>query len=478
MLSRDFQTRSPRHARILGIAATSLLLALFGTYWDDAWHTDKGRDTFWTPPHLLLYAGIGIAGTLVALHALLLLREGATLTSLLRRRTLMLALVGAGATLASAPIDDWWHRNLGRDAVLWSPPHMLGLFGVLLLVTGIALELHRYENATARAVRPLAHAGIVAVLASLVFEYDSDVPQFSLFWYLPVLALATLFAFRVIQAMSDDPFAPSKATLVYTGLMGSVILFLTFIRASQPLLPVIAIGAFIHDAVGKRFPNPWAKGLAYVLSIFLLYPAYLGFEHILLTPVDIIGGFGLAAIGMIAITAMLGRKRLPHMAAGQLIVLLLLIVPVAAAHDPGQGTPLGQALMRADAEGSIIRISATLVDTDCAQYGPASILARRAGETLVAKLEPAGVCASTGSISVPTGGRWFIYGEWQHGEGEAEAWIPIQVDGRQAHAERTSSLYEPPATSGGIAKTLAAGTLYFAEILLVGGLIVTVRRGA
>jgi hypothetical protein len=40
-------------------------------------------------------------------------------------------------TLASAPIDAAWHAAFGRDAVLWSPPHLLGVFGTLVLLVGM-----------------------------------------------------------------------------------------------------------------------------------------------------------------------------------------------------------------------------------------------------------------------------------------------------------------------------------------------------
>jgi len=32
----------------------------------------------------------------------------------------------------AAPIDDLWHRLFGLDVTLWSPPHLLGLFGVAI----------------------------------------------------------------------------------------------------------------------------------------------------------------------------------------------------------------------------------------------------------------------------------------------------------------------------------------------------------
>lgn len=40
-------------------------MALFATYWDDSWHTDKGRDEFAIPPHLLLYGGVALTSLAV-----------------------------------------------------------------------------------------------------------------------------------------------------------------------------------------------------------------------------------------------------------------------------------------------------------------------------------------------------------------------------------------------------------------------------
>ena len=34
--------------------------------------------------------------------------------------------------MLAAPIDDLWHRLFGLDVTLWSPPHLLGLFGVAI----------------------------------------------------------------------------------------------------------------------------------------------------------------------------------------------------------------------------------------------------------------------------------------------------------------------------------------------------------
>ena len=174
-LSLETMTTTPTQApaataALHAIALVSLVTALVGTYWDDAWHTDIGRDSFFSPPHILLFGGIALAGATIGSRALLHLLETRSLRSLLRQNGLALSLAGTLVTLASAPIDELWHTLYGRDAVAWSPPHMLGLVGVLLLVGGIQLDIRSQRIPGARALTHFANAGILATLLVLVFE--------------------------------------------------------------------------------------------------------------------------------------------------------------------------------------------------------------------------------------------------------------------------------------------------------------------
>lgn len=466
----------PSQKAILGTALALLLLALFGTYWDDAWHTDKGRDTFWSPPHLVLYAGIGLAGTLVGLHALLMLREERDVSAVLRRRGLVVALIGAAWTLAGAPIDDVWHRSFGRDAVLWSPPHTMGLIGVLLLVGGVTLELSTLKTRGARRLSILGHAGILAVLASLVFEYDSDVPQFSLLWYLPVLAAGTLFAVRIIRLVSDDPWAATKASLAYTLMMGIVITFLLTIHASIPLLPLVALATIAHDAIAKR----WHQGIAavaYVIIIFATYPLYASLFHIGIGQRDILVGFAIALAAAVLVFAAT-RRPSSAVAGVATIVVLLIATPFAAAHDPGQGPPLGEARLRAHAQGNDITLDAQLSGIDCASYSPKELVARRAGGSIFGRLDQSGTCAYRGTATLPGEGRWFLYLQLQRGDSHAEAWIPIVMTGGEANAERTAVLYDASGVQDSNTK-LAAGTLiYAANAALVVAFVLGARHAS
>ncbi len=131
----------------LGCTVVALLLTLFGLAWDVSWHRTIGRDTFFSPPHLFLYAGVALqagaalAATLAStLGAPLLPGRQVRLGAL--RTPLGFALGGLGAALVigSAPFDELWHRAFGRDVDIWSPPHLLAIGGHAVVVAGLLLN--------------------------------------------------------------------------------------------------------------------------------------------------------------------------------------------------------------------------------------------------------------------------------------------------------------------------------------------------
>jgi len=134
------------------------LLGAWGLTWDIQWHLQIGRDSFWIPPHLMMYGGV-TAGLIVTFALLALETARARrrppgpdtirVLGLVGTRGLHLAAWGVALVILAAPIDDLWHRLFGLDVTLWSPPHLLGLLGsgvntlgTLLIVTEV-YERHR-----------------------------------------------------------------------------------------------------------------------------------------------------------------------------------------------------------------------------------------------------------------------------------------------------------------------------------------------
>src|SRR5712664_633880 len=112
------------------------VLASWGVQWDIQWHTIIGRDSFWIAPHIMTYSGVTLTVLLsFGVLAWTTLRPSAAAGDVVRvlgltsTRGFHLAAWGIALTVLAAPIDDLWHRLFGIDVTLWSPPHLLGIFG-------------------------------------------------------------------------------------------------------------------------------------------------------------------------------------------------------------------------------------------------------------------------------------------------------------------------------------------------------------
>jgi hypothetical protein len=141
------------HARAVVFAASCVMV---GVYWDISWHMTIGRDSFWTPAHLLIQAGGLIAGISSGYVALRTTFAGtpaqkAASVSFWGFRAPLGAWVcvwGCGAMVASAPFDNWWHNAYGLDVQIISPPHMILALGIVAITVGALLLTLARQNQT------------------------------------------------------------------------------------------------------------------------------------------------------------------------------------------------------------------------------------------------------------------------------------------------------------------------------------------
>ena len=130
------------------VTSVSLLIAVFGFYWDVAWHIDRGRDNgpFSTPAHypiIIGLVGIAIAGVLAVVLDKDDHPDGIKLRPGWRVSVggALLLLCGLVA-LAGFPLDDVWHTLFGQDVTLWGPTHieMIGGASLATLATWMLQE--------------------------------------------------------------------------------------------------------------------------------------------------------------------------------------------------------------------------------------------------------------------------------------------------------------------------------------------------
>lgn len=456
-------------AGLVGAAA-----ALAGGFWDDAWHTDRGRDAFLIAPHIAIYAGVALIGAALAVRIIVVLRRAGA-AAVLGDRQLLLAAASVAVTLASAPIDNSWHRAFGRDAVLWSPPHMLGIAGTLAL--GAALLAGAGSR---KLLGPVVGALVMAAASFPVAEYETDVPQFAAVWYLPALALGTAVAFALVTLTAGDRGWPrTRAAAVHLLFMLAVSGFLLAAGFGAPQLALLLVPALAADRADAWAWPRWAGALAVTATLYAAYvPARDLLGHgIRIDAFDVLVGFPLAFGAIWVVSLLTARPARPSARAvvTAMVVLFGLPTATAAAHDPGQGEPAGRARLSVVGDTTTVAISGALLDTSCGDVTSGQLVARRAGDALRAPLVLDG-CAFRGRATVGQRGRWFVYADLLVAGRTVETWLPVKVgDGRRRVAEARRYVYVVTAMSGSVLKLVGGAAIYAVVAALVIAALVLVR---
>ena len=469
---------------LLCVYCVAGLLATLAFYWDEVWHTDRGRDSFWIPPHQMLYGSVQAILIVVAVWGLMLSYHGVPFRTWVRYWPLSLALIGAAVTLFDAPIDGVWHNTFGRDAVFWSPPHVLAVAGLTTAAAGMLLLASGVGGRAGTLLTVLTAALVMAAQVVLVMEYESDVPQFATVWYLPVVAITASFTLAIAGAVSPLRWLGTLVSLTYTGLMTAVVVFLGALGHSTPLIPVIASAGFVYDLTGQRGLALPVRAALFMTTIYFTYALYLNtvLGGVRIKPLDIAYGLPLSILLAWGVLAMLRpRRSMPRVSPATLALLLTMLVallPLAAsAHDPGQGPKVGEAVLTATRDGRVVNVLARITTpTDCAAFSARGLVARRARQDVRAELRPAGACRFEGTLELPERGRWFVYVELTGRPGPVEVWLPVTEASGQHTYTKTSWIYIPPKRTAN-AVALGSGVIIYAiSVGLFGLCVVAFRR--
>jgi hypothetical protein len=237
------------HAYAVVLAAA---MVVTGLLWDISWHMSIGRDTFWTPAHLLIQSGGLIAGLGSGYLALRTTFAGtaaerASAVSFWGFRAPLgawVCVLGCGAMLTSAPFDDWWHNAYGLDVKIVSPPHILLGYGMLGIVLGALLRTLALQNGTDERVRARASALFVVssgllltIVTVFLFEYSNPVRQHLASFYRPATANIPILLVAVAVA-GRRRWSATLAAVVYMVVLAVTSWVLMLFPATPKLGPI------------------------------------------------------------------------------------------------------------------------------------------------------------------------------------------------------------------------------------------------
>ncbi|KIL39648.1 hypothetical protein SD70_18550 [Gordoniibacillus kamchatkensis] len=154
-----------------------IVTGMAGGYMDVWWHLKGLVETFATIPHLIIYASVFLGGMATLLVvARELVKIGAFAPARIPHAA-GLALAGTGSLLEliAGITDNLYHNLVGFDVTLWSPPHLLVIYGGVVNALGVAELFRQSPNRRIARIGAIAAYGIaVSFFQFGMTEYDVD----------------------------------------------------------------------------------------------------------------------------------------------------------------------------------------------------------------------------------------------------------------------------------------------------------------
>ena len=242
-----------------------ILLVTVGGSWDITNHLLSKPETFFSPPHALMYTGvaislIGVVLTFVGWKNLQQFRDSYFLS-------LKIKLIGIGLLTGAGPLDFVWHSYFGLDGLL-SPPHFTLIVGMFLCSVGGLIGISRYlkfNNSKSiskflliLAVIPvwLSASGIISSL-SLPFsstDYFEFNPEPTIAFIIASLAYPFLISFSLtlVFRLSNYQFGILSILgglflMIYssTAIVPNFAMFDTVLFYSLNLIPFVIVDIFL-----------------------------------------------------------------------------------------------------------------------------------------------------------------------------------------------------------------------------------------
>jgi hypothetical protein len=212
---------------VLPILAVGSLAGWLGVYWDIAWHIDKGRDSFFSPPHNFIYAFMLIVLVMSLVGLVRDKRDTPFHLSIGRAQLhpgILIVAVGAMLVLFFAPADELWHRVFGPDASLWGPMHLIGLLGFTMATFGGLLSCWLERSISPKRQRLFSvmtfFFAIILLGWTMLYlaEFEYGIQFFPMFWYSFLLTGLPTFALVLITKLNPFPWAATLTAFCFSVL--------------------------------------------------------------------------------------------------------------------------------------------------------------------------------------------------------------------------------------------------------------------
>ena len=225
------------------VMSFGILLVSVGGGWDITNHLLNKPETFFAPPHALLYTGVAIAlfGTIV------MFTRWHKLPADEKPRfsfPVKLGVIGIFTLVVAGPIDFMWHSNFGLDGLL-SPPHQTLLSGMFLCAVGSMISILRFGSS--HKIKSFSIHHFLVVLAILPvwivssgFLYSFSLPfsETEYFDFNPEIYFAAVFATISMPFLNSVILVLASKLVNYKfGILSITGIILLIINVANSIVP-------------------------------------------------------------------------------------------------------------------------------------------------------------------------------------------------------------------------------------------------
>lgn len=221
------------------------IIARFGLAVDLQWHTDVGRDKLFTPPHIMILAGIIPTSIFIGCYVLWYSffnksddRVGFYIGPFIAPTSIWMMICGLITLVVGGLYDDFWHTSYGIDTTIITPPHVWTFAGGMLVeIATISLALQMRDRLKENSPKWLDLI-ILGTLWALVYHFHLAFANFldPRVWSFEILNIDIIlhFIFTGATLMIFLPLADrwlgKNGAISLSGLMlGSQLLFLILV---------------------------------------------------------------------------------------------------------------------------------------------------------------------------------------------------------------------------------------------------------
>ena len=233
------------------MGSIGVVLQAVGFFWDLSWHRDVGRESPFSPPHTLIFAGLLIVSVFAAWRVW-------RTPSTAYRHPLgggRLLLVGVVLEILGLGSDNLWHYLFGSDleAGLWSPPHLMVILGVWIQAVG-CVTATLSDEPRARPVAAYLAAGALLASVAPIFGPIEYIPSHrDPFLYPVLMAFLSAFVLFAGRTAVNQPWGCSIIAVLYSLVRGvpALLLWLTGSSVSGYPTPLV-VPAVLADWILNR----------------------------------------------------------------------------------------------------------------------------------------------------------------------------------------------------------------------------------